>query len=207
MGREIELKIPLTDLQYDYLFEIFVSQSKKINDIKITKNCILSDGSFEQVIKKDEYWSKYNSREERVTNKESQVIRIRTEETTDKNESFFTLKHKTKQNGIELNQEDETFVKDPEVLRLFFVEAGYHKWFEKVKKNYSIYCTFEQIPDITYHVELEEVNGLKYLETEVTQNEGDASVIKESLAELMKVCGLNPENRDIRSWVEILGCK
>ena len=198
MGREIEMKIPLTEDKYNSLIQVFCEQKSQIEGIKILKACP------ETVFKRDEYWSRYDSREERLEHKEPQVIRIRTEEKNGKNEVFFTLKHKTKQNGIELNKEDETYIENPEVLRLFFIEAGYHKWFDKVKKNAGAFCHSSVLPGVEFHVELEDVNGLKYIEVEVTSEEGDAQIIKSALGDFMKQCGLNPEYRDYRSWVEIL---
>ena len=177
---------------------MFCEQKSQIEGIKILK------AYPETVIKRDEYWSRYDSREERLEHKEPQVIRIRTEEKNGKNEVFFTLKHKTKQNGIELNKEDETYIENPEVLRLFFIETGYHKWFDKVKKNAGAFCHSSVLPGVEFHVELEDVNGLKYIEVEVTSEEGDAQIIKSALGDFMKQCGLNPEYRDCRSWVEIL---
>lgn len=199
MGREIEMKIPLTEGKFKELVDVFCYGKIDVEGIKVIKTCP------DLVIKKDEYWSRYNSREERLANKEPQVIRIRQEESEEKTEAYFTLKHKTRQNGIELNKEDETFIEDPEVLRLFFIDAGYHKWFEKIKKNVGAYCTSSVLSGVEFHVELEDVNGLKYIEVEVTTEDGDADVIKSALGEFMKQCGLNPEDRDIRSWVEILG--
>lgn len=198
MGREIEMKIPLTEEKYNELIQVFCEQKSQIEGIKIIKACP------ETVFKQDEYWSRYDSREERLEHKELQVIRIRTEVKDGKHEAFFTLKHKNRQNGIELNKEDETYIENPDVLRLFFTEAGYHKWFDKVKKNVGAFCHSSVLPGVEFHVELEVVNGLKYIEVEVTSEEGDAQVIKSALGDFMKQCGLNPDDRDCRSWVEIL---
>lgn len=198
MGREIEMKIPLTEGKYKELINIFCNRESDLEGITVIKSCP------ELVIKRDEYWSRYDSRAERLANNEPQVIRIRSEESAEKKESYFTIKHKTRQNGIELNKEDETYIEDAEVLRLFFTEAGYHKWFDKIKKNVGAYCNSSVLPGVEFHVELEDVNGLKYIEVEVTAEEGDAQVIKTALGDFMKLCGLNPEDRDCRSWVEIL---
>ncbi len=198
MGREIEIKVPLSDKEYQNLYDFFFKRKGQIKGL----NLLESQSSI--IIKKDEYWSKYNSREERRANKEAQVIRIRTEEVSGQSKAFFTIKHKVFQNGIELNKEDETFVEDSEVIREFFAEAGYHKWFEKIKKAYSAYCTCDCLPGVEFHVEVEKVNDLAYVEIEVTQNEGDADKIKQGLNDLVKLLGLDPEKRDIRSWVEII---
>lgn len=198
MGREIEMKIPLSEEKYYELIDIFCNRKNNLDGITVKSSIS------ETVLKRDEYWSRYNSREERLEHKEPQVIRLRTEESGGQKKTFFTIKHKTRENGIELNKEDETFVEDAEVLRLFFEEAGYHKWFDKIKKNVGAYCSSVVLPGVDFHVELEDVNGLKYIEVEVTSMEGDAQIIKSALGEFMKLCGLNPENRDVRSWVEIL---
>lgn len=198
MGREIEIKVPLSDKEYQKLYDFFFNRKGQIKGL----NLLEAQPSI--IIKKDEYWSKYNSREERRANKEAQVIRIRTEKVSGQSKAFFTIKHKVYQNGIELNKEDETFVEEPEVIREFFAEAGYHKWFEKIKKAYSAYCTCDCLPGVEFHVEVEKVNDLAYVEIEVTQEEGDADKIKQGLNDLVKLLGLDPEKRDIRSWVEII---
>lgn len=198
MGREIEVKIPLTQKEYDGLYDALILQKKVIDGIKVESS------SEKMVLKRDEYYSRFKTRHERKAAGEPQVIRIRTEESDGKTESFFTLKFKKKENGIELNKEDETFIEDPQVLREFFSEAGYHLFFDKVKKNFWSDCKSDHFPDIHYHAELENVNDLLYLEVEVVQEEGDAMVIKQSLFDFVKQLGLDPEKRDIRSWMEIL---
>lgn len=198
MGREIEVKVPVTKNQYDDLFNVLFLKQGELNGVKVVNS------SSELILKRDEYFSRYDTREERRAAGEPQVIRIRTEERLGKSEAFFTLKYKTRENGIELNKEDETFVQDPSVLREFFLEAGYHKFFDKIKKNYSADCVSDIFPGIAYHVELENVNELLYVEVEVVQEEGNADIIKRSLFEFIKLLGLDPEKRDIRSWMEIL---
>lgn len=198
MGREIEVKIPLTKSEYDNLYDTLILCKNHIEGIKVTKS------SEYEIVKRDEYYSKYNSRDERRAAGEPQVIRIRTEEESGKSEAFFTLKYKKKENGIELNQEDESFVENPEVLREFFAEAGYHLFFDKIKRNFSANCISDKLPGIDFHAELENVNDLLYLEVEVVQENGDADMIKQSLFDFIQLLGIDPERRDIRSWMEIL---
>lgn len=198
MGREIEVKIPLAKEDFDRLFDSLILCKTHIPGVDVVSS------SSELIVKRDEYYSKYNSREERRAAGEPQVIRIRTEEISGASKSYFTLKFKKKENGIELNKEDETFIQEPEVLREFFAGAGYHLFFDKVKKNYSANCQSDFFPGINFHAELENVNNLLYLEVEVVQEEGEADVIKQSLFDFLKQLGLNPENRDSRSWMEIL---
>ena len=69
MGREIEIKIPLTDAEYDRLLS-FVNGS----DVR----------RLTHILKSDRYYSQYNTETERraavKAGKEPNVIRIRTEE-------------------------------------------------------------------------------------------------------------------------------
>lgn len=187
MGKEIELKVPVSDKEYSELKDKYFSDSKL-------------------VIKIDEYFSKYNSIEERIKNNEPSVIRIRSEKIDDEPlKSFFTIKTKKKENGIEINKEDETFIEDSEVLRTFFIEAGYHKWFEKEKSAFGCYKKSDSISEIDFHMELVIVNNMKYLEVEVTDSKGYSnSVIQNELEHLIESVGLDPSKKDIRSWYELI---
>lgn len=198
MGREIEIKIPITKKEFDFLRDVFYFERKTLSDVEVLKN------SPKQILKQDEYWSRYKTREERIQNGEAQVIRIRTEKINDDEKSYFTIKHKTYENGIELNKEDETFIENPDVLREFFLESDYQKWFEKTKLSFSSLCRSSLFGEIIFHVEIENVNDLLYAEIEVTQEIGDAQNIKNALNEFSKQIGLSPEKKDSRSWVEIL---
>ena len=105
MGREIEIKIPLTDEQYDKIFSV-ITGTENLTGVKVF-------GQPEHLIKSDIYFSRYNTREESKAAGEPQVIRIRSEvaagnKTNER--SFFCIKRKTIENGIEFNREDETFV-------------------------------------------------------------------------------------------------
>lgn len=187
MGQEIELKIPLTQQQYNQLYEQFYSSCK-------------------MVCKRDEYFSKYNSMEERVKNNEPSVIRIRTEwEEGESAKSYFTIKRKKKENGIEINREDESFVENPEALRVFFEEAGFHRWFDKEKKAYGCYQKLDEQPELDFHMELVIVNDMKYMEIEVTDCKGlNCMDVQRALEGLVRKIGLDPEKKDIRSWYELI---
>ncbi len=197
MGREIEIKIPLTDSLYQEIFD-FMTGDKSLPGLSLL-------GKISPLItKEDEYYSKYKTEAERRANDEPQVIRLRTDDDGQTKKSYFTLKRKTRQNGIEVNAEDETFVQEPEVLREFFALAGFFCWFKKQKQAYGVHCNFAKMPGLDYHLELEIVNNLKYVEIEVTQEAGAADQIRDSLNDFVKALNLNPENRDARSWVEIV---
>lgn len=187
MGKEIEIKIPLSDDEYEKIFE----------DIK---------NRAEHLKKSDEYYSRYDTREERKKNNEPPVIRIRTEENADKNQSeiYFCVKRKTIENGIEFNSENETLIADANPLCYFFEAAGYKKFFEKNKDAYSAYYQSVDFENINFHLELEQVNGLKYVEIEVTDSILPAEKVRDELEKFVESLGLNPKKRDSRSWMEII---
>ena len=232
MGKEIELKIPLSQEQYDDLYKkIFVE--KNCTGVKVL------DSSSEQIYKHDEYFTKYATLEERVEKNEPQVIRLRTESVRGDKQCFFTIKRKTVQNGIEVNKEDETFVSDENVLRLFFEEAGYRRWFNKEKKAYSSHCVLDDENEVSdcgigqvklgqtiFHLELVEVNGMLYVEVEVVSEDDTAetenklcgkgsadlcgqkklpeSNLKAELEKFVVALGLNPADKEPRSWYQII---
>lgn len=186
MGREIEIKIPLTKEEYDSLFS-------KIQQPPFTKP--------EHLLKSDTYFSRYDTLEERKQackeNKEPRVIRLRTDEYENQKKSYFCIKNKSIQNGIEFNDEHESLLEDPEVLKLFFKVAGYKEYFQKNKDAYSTYHG-------DFHLELEKVNGLTYVEIEVTTSDLPADTVRQNLEAFVKDLGLDPSKRDSRSWMEII---
>lgn len=191
MGREIELKIPLSDIQYKYIEEyIFENKNEEIH---------ISD--IKRIYKKDEYFSQYNTENERQKNNEPQVIRIRTE---DDNKSYFTIKRKKYDNGIEVNKEDESFIEDISVIRSFLDCTGFKKWFYKEKQAVSFYANKIEEPQFIFHCELVIVNDLKYFEIEITNQNYETKLMIEKLNDFVKVFKLDSNNRDSRSWVEIL---
>lgn len=205
MGREIEIKIPLTSEEFDRIYD-FLCLKKSIDGIKILgddKNPC--ERKF--FLKKDEYFSKYKKEIERRENNEPQVIRIRTQDFENDRRSYFTIKRKVVEDGIEVNKEDETFIEDADVLRDFFALSGYSRWFFKEKKACGVYCTFSLFEGVTFHLELEIVNELKYVEIEVTDTDGSAKDIKAGLTQFVKALNLDPLKKDSRSWVEIINGK
>ncbi|MCR4735266.1 MAG: hypothetical protein K5829_09715 [Treponema sp.] len=210
MGREIELKIPLSAAQYDFIYDVILGR-RTAAGVEISGTC-------EHILKSDEYYSRYNSREESRAAGEPQVIRIRGEEKvadflsgskTSKGSGasgtfFFCIKRKSLENGIELNREDETFVENPDVIRDILTLSGYHKFFEKKKDALSVYCKAKNLLDAEFHLELELVNELKYLEVEVTEEGLSADKVRAALEEFVAIFGLDANNRDSRSWMAIL---
>ena len=219
MGREIEIKIPLTDSEYEKVFSV-ISGEQKLAGVEVKD-------SLEHILKSDEYYSRYNSREESKAAGEPQVIRIRSEKEnvqsglsfenfdfsekatkTDENKtnerSFFCIKRKNIENGIELNREDETFVENPEVVRDLLELSGYHKFFNKQKDAYGVHCSSVVLPACDFHLELEMVNGLKYIEVEVTDGEDKPDDVRMALEKFMEQFGLDTSKRDKRSWMEMI---
>lgn len=205
MGREIEIKIPLTSKEFDRLYD-FLCLKISIEGIQILGN-MKNPCERRFFLKKDEYYSKYKKEIERKENNEPQVIRIRTQDFENERRSYFTIKRKVVEDGIEVNKEDETFIEDTNVLRDFFALAGYSKWFSKEKKACGVYCKFSSFEGVTFHLELEIVNELKYVEIEVTDTEESAKDIKTGLTEFVKALNLDPLKKDSRSWVEIINGK
>jgi len=196
MGREIELKVPLSEEEYDYIKSV-ITRKAKVEGLELCSDC-------ERLLKSDEYYSRYASRQESRAAGEPQVIRIRGELSGDKNSSFFCIKRKSLENGIELNREDETFVEKPDVIRDILTLSGYHKFFEKKKDALSVYCSWEKLAGLHFHLELEIVNQLKYIEVEVTEEDCPADKVRHALEEFIALFGLDAKNRDSRSWMEIL---
>ena len=193
MGREIEIKIPLTAAEYDRLLS-FVngSEVRELSHIR----------------KSDRYYSRYTTETERRqavrAGQEPNVIRIRTEENlqTHNKQSYFCYKYKTVENGVEFNSENETFIEDAEVLGRFFTGTGYTLYFEKIKDAWSVYCSRDPL---VFHLELEIVNGLKYVEIEVTQSTLPADEVRRALENFVTLLELDVSKRDSRSWMEIIG--
>ncbi|MBR1639961.1 MAG: hypothetical protein IJ688_11295 [Treponema sp.] len=218
MGREIEIKIPLSQEEYDFISSVIFCKS-------FIEGIALLPQSLMHIIKTDEYYSLYNSREESRKAGEPQVIRIRSEkyerlsaedadvgnENVNENgagepceKSFFCIKRKSLENGIELNREDETFVSDANVIRDILNISGYHKFFEKSKDALSVYASSCLLKNGTFHIELEKVNNLLYLEVEVTDENLPADKVRSALESFIELFSLDSSRRDSRSWMEIL---
>ncbi|MBQ9908362.1 MAG: hypothetical protein IJM48_01025 [Treponema sp.] len=198
MSREIELKVPLSEEQFDRIQKILTQN--QLSSIKMH--------GLSHIFKSDEYFSRYHTHEERIKNKELRVIRIRTEREGQNDgqgeKSFFCIKQKTIENGVEFNSEKETFVEDADVLRAFFEATGYIKWFEKKKDALSVFCSLTSQPDFEAHLELEKVNSLPYIEIEYTKEDLPADQVRAGLEQILLALGVDPKKRDSRSWAEIL---
>ena len=83
MGREIEIKIPLTDDQYDKIFSV-ITGAESLSGLEVL-------GQPGHLLKSDIYFSRYNTREESKAAGEPQVIRIRSEAGAEK-KAFFCIK-------------------------------------------------------------------------------------------------------------------
>lgn len=200
MGREIEIKIPLTNAEYDKIFSV-ISGEQTLPGLEVEA------GGLEHLLKSDTYFSRYANREESKAAGEPQVIRIRSEAPADdktNERSFFCIKRKTIENGIELNREDESFIEKPEVVRDLLLFSGYHQFFEKNKDAYGVHCRSAVLPGCDFHLELEIVNGLKYIEVEVTDGNTSADEVRAALEKFMELFGLDTSKRDKRSWMEII---
>lgn len=199
MGREIELKIPLNKIQYNQILEAFEGK-KNYQNVNILSKPVF-------IVKTDMYFSRYANDEERNINGEPKVIRIRSEIIEENKKSYLTIKRKKIENGVEFNQEDETFVENPDVLEDLFNFSGYKKYFEKKKESFGVMCCLSDKKDLQFHFELVNVNNLLYAEVECTVEQDDSDEIRKNLEELVKNFELDPKNKDSRSWMKILGVK
>lgn len=193
------MKLPLTDAEYDKIFSV-ISGNVVLDGLEVKSKP-------EHIFKADEYYSRYQTRAESKAAGEPQVIRIRSEAPADdktNERSFFCIKRKTIENGIELNREDESFVEKPEVVRDLLLFSGYHQFFEKNKDAYGVHCQSLVLPGCDFHLELEIVNGLKYIEVEVTDGNASADEVRSALEKFMELFGLDTSKRDKRSWMEII---
>ena len=202
MASEIEIKIPLNIEDFERIEKLISSGAQK------SGSCRLVFSDFMRIFKSDRYFSHYKTRQERKKNGEFEVIRLRTEKTGDGKKSFFTTKRKSLVNGFEVNDEKETFVENPEVLENFLLSSGFIKWFEKTKDSQLVLCRLRDGKDLVFHLELEKVNSLFYVEIECTESKNCQN--GEVFSELKKVAealSLGIENIDPRPWTEILGVK
>lgn len=179
MGREIEAKILLSEEEY--------------KDLKCNNNWT------EVHNKSDLYYSKYGSIEEGRQHGEP-ITRIRNEDY----KCFFTLKKKTIENGVEINQEDETEISDVYPIEQLLLDSGYGVVFRKSKHSLGKTIT---ISKHKFHVELEIINQKVYaLEIECTEGESSAIDVRTFLFEAFKYMGIeNSEERfEHRSWMDII---
>lgn len=171
---EVEIKIPLSLYQFSELLSRF--------------------GKGEFKIKNDYYFSKYNTYEERKEHNEK-LIRIREEVDGD---CFLTTKNKSIKDGVENNIELETKI-DKGYFMKFFNDIGYLNYFSKNKKSWllNIQGTNSELEIINnryFYIEIE------YITNMLESRESALLVIKQ----VCDVLGVNYEDRDERSWIEIL---
>lgn len=189
---EIELKIPLNENAFTRIKNII--EKNDTDNIRFSKA--------EKILKADEYFSRFLSRDERKQNNEFEVIRIRTETIEEKTKSYFTTKRKTLKDGFEVNDEKETFIENPAVLKNFLLESGFEVWFSKKKEAVSTVCTLK---NFSFHIELEKVNDLLYVEIENTDSRiENTDAVMERFKELVSLLCLDISKRDSRPWPAIL---
>lgn len=177
---EIEIKIPLSKKEYDAVKD-------KVEGYAVY-NC-----------KRDKYFSKYNTKEERIANNEC-MTRIRAAN----GKWYLTLKRKNLKDGVEVNEEIESQISFDKPVDLF----------ELLKeKGYKEYFTKEKITNLWHEVdfpvrltcELVNISNTYYFEIEVADYEGPEQGAIEAIKTCCKKWSLNYNDRDDRSWAEILG--
>ena len=183
---EIETKYVLTETDFKRISVIFAKRRA------------------ENLIKKDSYYSRYSTVKKSIAKKEP-LIRIREEN----GKGFLTVKRKSMKGNFESNQEEETKVDDVSVLKNLFLSTGYSEYFHKEKSAWSLIreVPFKDEDSVYVHMELESVNKKYfYLELEVT---GDVPEDKamQAIVGIANEFGIKEEQRDNRTWPEILGIK
>lgn len=227
MGKEIETKVPLTKDQFYKAFRILSGQ-EYTNELSVKGFSLLfkSDAYFSQYNSREERLSNepkvIRIRKERFYDDSDVQVQItknalvkdcdsllsqRDEYLSGANykeDSYFTIKHKALENGVEFNQEYETKIESPEVLEKFFESTKFNKWFCKEKICFSSYVKMN-IPEVLeFHAELETVFNLPYLEIEYTQETDDAAKVKKQLEKCIALLGADPSSKDNLSWIEII---
>lgn len=172
---EIEVKIPVDFAKFSKLLEMFAV-----------------NGEFK--LKKDSYFSKYDTYNERKENNET-LIRIREEN----EDCFITTKKKTILDGVEKNTEIETKVEKYFFFNFLLNDIGLKNYFSKNKKTWLMNINgtnteLEIINDKYFYVEIEYI-------TSTLENIQDATIYIKQVCESL---GLNYEDRDTRSWMEII---
>ena len=192
---EIETKYALSETDFKRISIVFA------------KRCA------DNLFKKDSYYSKFPNTKKAIAKGEP-LIRIREEN----GKSFFTVKKKGWKGNFESNTEYETPVENIEAIKAFLEMTGYHEYFYKEKDAWSIIREVSQdkssgddsdkeTESIYVHMELEKVNGkYYYLELEVTDNVPEDKA-QAAIATIAGSFNLKEEQRDNRTWPEILGIK
>lgn len=125
---------------------------------------------------------------------------------------WFTTKKKTVENCVEMNEEHETSVDNISQLEKSLNDMGYISIFEKEKLAFGMYTHDIHDPYSPYHIELVRVTNPKnrktYLYCEIENtfpgNEKSKDFVIDSIKNLFKELGLDPDFADDRPWMEIL---
>lgn len=154
---------------------------------------------FLKVSKEDIYYSKFNTKTERIENNEP-LVRIR----KSNSDYYFTTKIKNIVDGIERNLERETKIDDRFVIESFLFDIGYHIYFQKSKEGFK-----KTIKEDDYEINIEifvvSCNNKQkvYFEIEVVSDKLLNSQAIELLKEKVSSFGLDFDKRDERSWISI----
>lgn len=154
---------------------------------------------FLKVSKEDIYYSKFNTKTERIENNEP-LVRIR----KSNSDYYFTTKIKNIVDGIERNLERETKIDDKFVIENFLFDTGYHIYFQKSKEGFK-----KTIKEDDYEINIEifvvSCNNKQkiYFEIEIISDKLSNSQAIELLKEKVSSFDLDFEKRDERSWISI----
>ena len=127
---------------------------------------------------------------------------------------WLTYKQKKIENSVENNVEEEERINASTfaLLDKMFNNLG-KRYFNKIKRCISVDVDPINFPDSEYKnlgitIDIDNVHDLFYFEIEGVCDEYtnvSRDEIYKALEEITRTFGLNPDNKDSRSWVEILG--
>ena len=121
--------------------------------------------------------------------------------------NYLTIKTKKVEDGNEKNVERETEITDPSVLEYLFSILRFTQSFEKSKNSLFFVYAGGPVKGVVpiIHIELVKVAGKYYFEIEsVNTAKEDIAKINLTMEDVAREYGLEPMNKDPRSWQEIM---
>ena len=230
MGREIELKLPLNEQQFMTILNLVCGfENNSEISFELPELIYKSDEYYSQYENHQERLAKeprvIRIRTEKTLDNFSSCLKNKSfceikswliqkqNENSGDLKAFFTIKTKQIENALEFNKEYETALDDPDVLREFFKKTNFACWFSKQKIAFGVMVkavnvekpqNLQNVENLLFHLELELVNGLPYVEIENTQEDVSAEKVKTGLEDLLKLLNLDKIQKESRSWVEII---
>lgn len=217
MGKEVEMKIPMnleqvksciqkvfnsgvgyqlickSDEYYKARFDRVVRIPKDI--IRIRNNTIITDEILNDVnLSVEDYFLGDNF-----------GICIGRSKLSNPGHATVTYKKRFIEHGIESNVEDEIDNPHDALIASEIIKQLGSCWYKKMKKCISIpLWNFDNTPSSSGTIDIDNINGRYFFEIECTNPDLPTDQAIDKLETLIKDWGLNPNDRDGRTWVEII---